>query len=301
MKNALSPSAILAIFKVIKKYNVDIINTHSSKDSWLTSIAGRIAKKPIIRTRHVSIGVKRNFFSEFVYKPLCDKIMTTGETLKQTLTEVNNIPAEKIVSIPTGIDCEKFKKTEPDPRIREEFSINENDLVVGTIGFIRSEKGHKYLLEAIPLILKEVPNTKFLIVGREPMGSMITDMVKNSNLPVTITGFREDVVKVASVIDIVVQPSTGKEGVPQGLMQSLAMEKACIATDVGAINELIIEGETGLFIPQKDPKALAEKIIYLLKDKDLRERLGKAGRKLVEEKFAIKTMCDRIEELYNQV
>lgn len=301
MGHALSPRAILAIIKVMKKYNIEILNTHSSKDSWLASIAGRIMKKPVIRTRHVSIPVRRNFFSEFVYKYLCDIIITTGEALKNSLIVKNKIPPPKIVSIPTGIDLNKFKKILPDQNVKQEFNIAKDDFVVGMMGFIRSEKGHKYFLQAVPEILKQLPNTKFLIIGSEPMGSMITDMVLHSDLRfnVTITGFREDVVSIASIIDILVQPSTGKEGVPQSLMQGLAMEKACIATKVGAIEELIIDNKTGLFIPLRNAQAIAEKTVFLLTNPVLREELGKQGRKLVEEKFAINKMSDKIDKIYS--
>lgn len=304
MRFTVDLKALFDFCRIIHKHKVDIVNTHSSKDSWIASVAAKIMRKPIVRTRHVSIPVKQNFASEFVYRYLCDFIMTTGEAVKNSLINDNHVKADKLASVPTGIDTDLFVAKDVPDSIREELGISKDDFVVGMTGFIRSEKGHKYLFDAVPAIKKAIPNAKFLIVGREPMGNHVEERIKADAFLkecVVLAGYREDIDVVGNLIDVFVQPSTGKEGVPQSLMQTLSMEKAAIATDVGAIDELIVDGETGFFIKVADAEDIAEKVITLYKDKDLRTRFGKAGRALVLKKFAISQMGVKIEKIYERL
>lgn len=293
------------IIDIINKYEIDIVNTHSSRDSWLASIAGRLSsKKPvIIRTRHLSTPISNNLLSRIVYNHLPHKIITTGESIKNSMIEKNNLNPDKIVSIPTGIDLEIFKAGKTDANIRSALNIPVRAPLIGMVSVLRSWKGHIYLIEAIPEVVKKFPNTKFLIVGDGPYKDVIEEKIKETGIGkyIIMTGHREDIPEMLSAIDFLVFPSYANEGVPQAVLQAFAMGKTVIASNAGSISEVVLNNKTGILIPSRNSSVLAKRIIELLKDKGKRKKMAFAGRKLVESGYSLEAMLNKIERLYNEL
>src|SRR5512143_3521915 len=104
----------LALAGIIRRRGVDIINTHSSRDSWMGGVAGRLAGAKVLRTRHISSEIRKNPMSRLVYGPLCDGIMTTGEFIRGQLIRELGLDPAKVHSVPTGIDVEKFVRASGD-------------------------------------------------------------------------------------------------------------------------------------------------------------------------------------------
>lgn len=301
MRNKDIPKAFLRLFFLLRRERVDIVNTHSSKDSWIASFAARLAHRPIlIRTRHVSIPIRNHPFN-IVYR-LPHKIITCGEKIRERMIKVNRLPKDKIVSIPSGVDLDRFNPDRVKGNIRKELGIERDTPLVGSISIIRTEKGYPYFLEAVHEILKVKPETKFLIVGHEPKGDTLAQEVRKRGLEdkVIMPGLREDIPQVLATLDVFVLSSL-REGVPQGVAQALAMEKPVAATDVGGVPELIKNNQTGLLVPPANSKALARAILELLEDRKKASELGKNGRRLVEEQSSQKTMIERIEDLYREL
>lgn len=301
MENRDILKAFFRLFSLIRRERVDIVNTHSSKDSWIASFAARLALRPrLIRTRHVSIPISKHPLN-IIYK-LPHKIITCGEAIRKRMIEVNRFPLEKIVSIPTGVDVERFNPDRVKENIREELGIDQDAPLVGNISIIRTEKGYPYFLEAAQEILKVKPETSFLIVGHEPKGNTLTQEVRKRGLEdkVIMPGLREDIPQVLATLDVFVLSSL-REGVPQGVTQALAMEKPVVATDVGGVPELIKHNQTGLLVSPANSETLAKAILELLEDREKAKRLGENGRRLVEEKFSQETMIERIEDLYREL
>ena len=293
--------AFFRLFSLMRRERVDIVNTHSSKDSWIASFAARLALRPILlRTRHVTIPIS-NHPLNIVYK-LPHRIITCGEAVRKRMIKINRFPPEKIVSIPTGVDLNRFNPDKEKGNIRKELGIDRDVPLVGSVSIIRTEKGYPYLLEAVQEILKVKPETRFLIVGHEPKGDTLAQEVRRRGLEdkVIMPGSREDIPQVLATLDVFVLSSL-REGVPQGVTQALAMEKAVVATDVGGVPELIKHNQTGLLVPPADSKALARVILELLEDREKAKRMGENGRRLVEEKFSQETMIERIENLYQEL
>ncbi len=301
MRNRDILKAFFRLLSLIRRERVDIVNTHSPKDSWIASFAARLALRPqLIRTRHVSIPIRNHPFN-IVYK-LPHRIITCGEKIRERMIEVNRLPEEKIVSIPTGVDLDRFNPERVKGDIRKELGIEENAPLVGSISIIRTEKGYPYFLEAAQGILKVKPETRFLIVGPEPKGDTLAQEVRKRGLEdkIIMPGPREDIPQVLASLDIFVLSSL-REGVPQGVAQALAMEKPVVATDVGGVPELIRNDQTGLLVPPADSRALAKAILELLEDREKAKRLGKNGRKLIEERFSQESMIEKIEDLYREL
>lgn len=294
-----NPVSFLKIKSLIEKENINIVNTHSSKDSWIATIAAKLAfnKPKIIRTRHLSTPIKKTVLNRWIYNVLPDIIITTGEEIKKNMIVENKFNPEEIVSIPTGVDLERFNPEVVYP------TFNSKEFSVGTIGVLRSWKGHIYLLEAIPLILSYIRDIKFYIVGDGPQRENIQNHIKKLSIEkwVVMTGYREDIPEILASLDVVVHPSYANEGVPQAILQAMAMEKPVIASDAGAIKEVIINNETGFLVEPKNPSQIAEKIIELYERSELRIEFGKKGRCLVERDYSFDGMLDKIENMYKML
>ena len=291
--------------RIMKKHHIQIVNTHGSIDSWTASLAGRLStQKPfIVRTRHKSTPISPTIRHRVLYGALPHAIVTTGETVRQDMINRNGLAGSKIVSIPTGVDLNIYRPITPNGRVREELQTEPEDLVVGTISFLRSYKGLPYFLSAAARVLKSFPDTKFWIIGDGPQKETIKEQVIEEGLQnqVRLTGFREDIPELLAHMDVFVLASIDGEGIPQGVTQALAMERAVVATKVGGIPEVIHDGKNGYLVDPKNSEQLAANICRLLSDQELRQQFGTCGRDRIHDCYGLNTMLDRTEQLYESL
>ncbi|KAF0182399.1 MAG: glycosyl transferase group 1 [Nitrospirae bacterium] len=293
-------SSVSAFRSVLKKIQPDIVNTHSSSDSWVASIAiqGLFSVKPrIIRTRHLSTPIGRSLLSRVIYDVVPDAVMTTGEEIRSRMIQVNRFQADKILSVPTGIDLGRFDPESASP------TIAVKGFAIGMLGVLRSWKGHQYFLQAIPEMKHRIPSAHFFIAGDGPQKANIESAIRKQGLQddVTMLGHCEDVPAVLASIDVLVHPSYANEGVPQSILQALAMKRPVVASDAGAISEVITDGQTGFLIQPKRPDQIAGRVVELCRNAEVRAAFGEAGRRLVEQKYSFQHMLNVIEELYRKL
>ncbi len=295
---------ILFFKKLIEKEKIDIVNTHSSKDSWLVLPAARTARnKPLtLRTRHLSTKIHGGILNRFLYNQLPHFVITTGEAIRGQMVEVNGFNADKIISIPTGIDVDIFKPEGIYNDIREDLKLEKSTPLVGSVSVIRSWKGLDYLVKAVPLILKEMPKTRFIIAGEGPYKKTLLKTIDETGVSdkICLLGHREDTLNVFNSIDILAHPSYANEGVSQSVLQAMAMKKPVVASDIPPLKEVVIENETGILTPVKNPGSIAAAIIRLLRDKELSKKLGENGRRLVSSSYSSRGMLNKIESLYRK-
>ena len=298
-------SLVNDFMRIMKKHHIQIVNTHGSIDSWTASLAGRLStQKPfIVRTRHKSTPISPTIRHRVLYGTLPHAIVTTGETVRQDMINRNGLADSKIVSIPTGVDLNVYRPMRPNGRLREELQTGPQDFVVGTISFLRSYKGLPYFLSAAARVLKSFPDTKFWIVGDGPLKETIQEQVieEGLNNQVRLTGFREDIPELLAHMDVFVLASIDGEGIPQGVTQALAMERAVVATKVGGIPEVIHDEKNGYLVDPKNSEQLAAKICRLLSDQKLRQEFGTCGRDRIHDCYGLNTMLDRTEQLYESL
>ena len=298
-------SLVYDFVRIMKKHHIQIVNTHGSIDSWTASLAGRLAtQKPfIVRTRHKSTPISPTIRHRFLYGTLPHAIVTTGETVRQDMINRNGLASSKIVSIPTGVDLNVYRPMKANGRIREALHTEPQDFVIGTISFLRSYKGLPYFLGAAARVLKIFPDAMFWIVGDGPQQDTVKQQVIAEGLQhhVRLTGFREDIPDLLAHMDVFVLASIDGEGIPQGVTQALAMERAVVATKVGGIPEVIHEGKNGYLVDPKNAEQLAAKICTLLSDQKLRREFGKCGHDRIQESYGLETMLDRTETLYESL
>ncbi|MGI0037076.1 MAG: glycosyltransferase, partial [Nitrososphaera sp.] len=204
-------------------------------------------------------------------------------------------------SIPTGVDLRQFSPEQVDgKRVRHELGLEAATPLVGVVAVLRSWKGHRLFLESVPPILQQAPQARFLIVGDGPQRANIRRWIQEMGLAqaVMMLGHREDTPEVLAALDVVVSASTAAEGVPQALLQALAMERPVVATDVGAVAEIIRDGETGVLVSAGDHRVLADGVLRLLRERKTAIDLGRRGRRLVQKEYGLETMLDQLEVLY---
>jgi glycosyltransferase involved in cell wall biosynthesis len=298
------PHALRELRRVIRDCRVQIVHTHSSRDSWIGGLAARsLPQRPIlVRTRHLSTPIGRSWLSRLVYHYLPDLVITTGEAIRMEMIETNGFDPRRIVSIPTGVDLEQFSfDSSARQAVRCELGLSEEVPLVGIVAVLRSWKGHLDFLEAASRVLKEEPRCRFIIVGEGPQRDRIRAAIQRLDLGIQVSmlGHREDVPAILSAMDLFVLPSFGHEGVPQAVLQALAVGLPVVASRTGSIPEVIDDGQTGVLIPPRQPDLLASAILRLVRNREEGRLLGQSGKSLVQQRHSLVSMLDRIERCYD--
>lgn len=292
---------IFGLVKIIKDYNIDIVNTHSGKDTWVGGIAAKLSGAKFIRTRHLSNPInpsKLNFINE-----LADFIITTGESVKNDMIKNNRIKPEKIESIPTGVDEDIFNPIKYNRKIeREKFGIKEDQIAIGILAVLRKFKRHDIFLKMVKEIEKKYPEVIFLIAGDGPQKENIKKMIKEFNLEkkIKMIGHTNEPEKFLSAIDILVLTSDSKEGVPQSVIQGLMMGKCVIASDVGSVKDLY-NGKNFILVKPQDVNSLVKAVENVIINKELRDKYSKNAREFVVRNFSKKIMAEKILNVYKKV
>jgi len=295
---------VLAMRAYLKQHPVDVINAHSSTDTWLAALACRLLTDapPIVRTRHISAPLADNWATRWLYADATRYIATTGESLRAQLLETLHVAPERVVSVPTGVDALRYRPADADERAarRAQLGLPAGAPLVGIVATLRSWKGHRFLVEAFA---RNVPAAAHLvIVGDGPQREALTAQVAELGLQdrVHLVGNHPDVVPWMQALDVFVLPSYANEGVPQALMQAMACGLPCITTDIGAIPELARHEATALVVPPQDVVALDLALNRLLGDAGLCQRLGQAARDHVLAAHGREAMLDRMESLFRK-
>lgn len=280
---------------------IDVVNTHSSRDSWLAGFAARKAKVPlIIKTRHISARVSRGWLTRLVYQHLHDYIITTSDGIAEDMVQFNGFNPDRISAIPTGVDLKRFSLASSKSDLRAELGLPEDARLVGMVSVLRSWKGHPDFLRAAKEVKKRMPNTYFLIVGEGPRRDPIEEDLLEMGLEdfIFLIGHRDEIPQILQDLDVFVLPSYANEGVPQALLQALAMERPVVATAVGGIPEVIKSEEHGILSEPQNPKALAASIMEMLESPARAIKMAQAGRQRIIEHYSLQNMVDRLEAIY---
>lgn len=290
---------LIALRRHLAHLGPDVVNTHSSTDSWLAALACATLGHgpPIVRTRHLSAPVPRNAASRWLYRGAVRHVVTTGEALRRQLIEELGAAPERVTSVPTGIDTVRFSPGDKQAA-RQALGLDPDARITGIVATLRSWKGHLYLLEAFAKLARA--EATLLIIGEGPMRGPIEAKIAELRLTnrVRLAGQQDKPEVWLRAFDIFCLPSYANEGVPQAILQAMMTGLPVVTTPVGAILEAASDGETALVVPPKDAFALAGAIDRLMQDPDLASRLGHAARDRAVERFSREAMLDRMESVF---
>jgi len=301
MRSEFDFSTATKIAKIVKNKNVHIIHTHTAHSHSIGVIAKMFRRNVrLIAHRRVDFPLRKNIFSRIKYLKT-DKIIAISNGVKNALIK-SGVDEKRIAIVYSGIDLNKFDRKLNLDALRKEFKVIEDKFIVGNIAHLADHKGHRYLIESAKIVTEQAPDTLFIIVGEGKLKLELKSLVRklDINEKIIFTGFREDIPELLYVFDIFVLPSY-LEGLCTSLMDAMAMSKAIVATNVGGIPEVVKDGTNGILVPPKNPEKLAEAILTLKNNYELRKSMGNAGRKIVEEKFSSSRMVLNVEKIYYEV
>ncbi len=294
----------LSLRQLLRRQSVDILNTHSSLDSWvgLLAVMGQRSRTSLVRTRHLSTPIRTTWPTRWLYQSP-DAIITTGQAIRNLIAERAQVPESRIYSIPTGIPLDRFYPRPNNDRVNYVPARFQDGCIIGCVAVLRSWKGHLYLVEALEKVLKAGEKAYLVLVGAGPYQVVIEAKVAALNLVdfIYFAGYQDNVPDWLAQMDIVVLASYANEGVPQSLLQAMAMARPVIGTTCGGIPEIVEIDSNGLLVPPKDSEALAEALIQLTRDPAKREKFGSRGRTVVEERYSLDQMAAATENVYAHI
>lgn len=265
-----------------------------------TGVVGRLVGRvlgirPIVMAEHatgrIDLDPKKRPI-ERLLAPLADGVIAVAKGQIPFLVQDKGFDEKRIRVIYNGIDLAHWSPSGRDPGILAELSIPEGAPVVGILAMLRPEKDHATFLRGAKLVLERLPDTRFLVVGdgteREHLERLATELGLDGR--VLFTGRRTDVPALLSVCDVAVLTSVTVETFPMAFLEAMAMETALVATPVGGVPEMIDEGVNGHLVPMRDPPALAAALVRVVSDRERARAMGRASRRIVEERFTIDRM-----------
>ena len=291
-----------AMMGLVRNRAFDVINTHSSTDSWLAAVALSLLRHapPVVRTRHISAPVPRNFATRWLYGSATRRVVTTGERLRLQVIEETGVDASRVVSIPTGIDLERFIPGAT-AVARTALGLEPGGVVIGIVATLRSWKGHRHLFEAFAGLSDR--GARLVVVGDGPQREALEALARELAIAerVRFAGNQSDVAPWMRAFDLFCLPSYANEGVPQSLMQAMACGLAVISTPVSSIGEIVQDGDTGRLVAPQDSAALRAGIEALLADPGARARLGANARSAALQRFGEERMVERMIDVFTVV
>ena len=298
-----------AIWRTVRKYKINFIHCHwVIPQGFFVALLNLFYKIPYVLTAHGGdvYSFKKNPLIRFCSGYALKRGATCTVNSQPTGQAVRNIlPEARIQVIPMGVDTKRFRPENYNPKKKETFNIQ--DLFLLAVGRFAEKKGFRYLIQAMPEILKERPQAKLLMIGFGPLEEELKRLIVELRLEqsILLPGSRtgEELAEFFATADIFIGPSVVTEsGDTEGqgvvFLEAMASGTAVIASDVGGIKDIVRDRETGLLVPQKDPKAIAEKILTLCKNEDLKNTLEENGRGLVEEKYTWSTIAAQFLDMY---
>ena len=299
------PQNFLALrrFLAAERSRIDVVNTHSSTDSWLAALACATIERapPIVRTRHVSTTIRNRPTTRWLYTRATAHIVTTGEALRRQLERDNGIPLERMTSVPTGIDLARFV---PGDAAAARFRLGlPSQPTLGIVATLRDWKGHDMLFEALARDRAAWEGWNVVVVGDGPYRDRLDAQLARLSLAerIRFAGQQDDVAPWFQALDIFALPSWGEEGVPQAILQAMACGLPVVSTTVGAITEAVADGVTALIVSPRDVPALGAALARLRDDAPLRARLGGAGQERAIANFGLDRMLASMEAVFRSV
>ena len=279
----------------------DLINTHSSTDSWLCALANLTLPNslPIVRTRHVSTPVNTSFATKWLYQSATGHIVTTGERLRERLAIHNGFDLKRMTSVPTGVNFQQFFPMDK-TICRTKLGLPVDTKLLGIVATLRDWKGHCYLFEALADLAHDYPNCHLVVVGDGPYEQKLRDKVQSLQLEqrILFVGRQDNVVEWLNSFDIFCLPSYGEEGVPQSILQAMACGLPVISTPIGSIDEAVLDGETGILVSPRDAVALASALRNLLENTNQCQVFGQAAMAHVLQHFSYNGMLNKMEQVF---
>jgi glycosyltransferase involved in cell wall biosynthesis len=295
-----------AFGRLLRSERIQIVHTFFPASDLWGGVVARLSGCPILVSSRRDMGILRSRKHQLAYRlanRLFDQVQAVSERVREFCISQDHLSPDRVVTVHNGIDLDAIDGALPGDR-NVLLGADQDAPVVATVANIRSIKGIDILVEAAALVREQVPETVFVVIGaaiQEPdYCEAVRAAVSRLGLAqhLRFLGLRTDVISLLKQSDVFCLPSRS-EGMSNALLEAMACRLPCVATDVGGNSEVVMEGQTGFLVPSENPHALAVRIVTLMRDRQRAKCMGQAGRRLVESKFTVQHMVERLGSLYD--
>jgi glycosyltransferase involved in cell wall biosynthesis len=298
LRSEFDPWAAWRLSRAMKRRRCRLVHFHEAHGLAVGAQAARMAHVPLrIISRRVDFPIR----SLGKYTKDVDGIIAISDGVRKILLD-SGVPFSLVHVIPSGIDFSPFREAMPHDFLRREFSFAPDDYLVGIVAALEDHKGHTDLIQASRILKDQAPKIKFIVVGTGSLRLKLDKQAQNLGVDdiVFFLGFRDDVPRILASLDLFVL-SSHLEGMGSSLLDAMASRLPVVATQAGGIPEVVIPNETGLLVPPRNPKAFAQAILALYRDRDMAARLAKRGYDVVHQRFSAEAMADKVVDLYQRL
>jgi glycosyltransferase involved in cell wall biosynthesis len=298
-------SAAWRLSRVMRQLGPDLIHAHDAHGVAMAALAlslgGASTRRApaLVVSRRVDFHLQHNSFSRWKHRQV-DCFIAASEAIRLMLV-ADGMPADRTVTVHEGIDLDHVVSA-PSVNVHETFWLPHRAPVIGNVAALEPHKGQRHLIDAAHLVVQEIPDARFIILGEGALREHLERQVHEHHLEkhVLLPGFRTDVLGCMKGFDLFVMSSV-TEGLGTSLLDAMACRRAIVATRAGGIPEVVEDGVTGRLVEPRDHAAMADAIVTLLNDEQLRWRMGEAGFARVSERFTVERMVAETAAVYARV
>lgn len=295
-------SCVSQLLQHLRAARPDIVYTWLFTADLYGRFAARLAGVPVVISAVRSVEPDKPSHYVAVDRWLArmtDAFTVNAHAIGEVLIRRERIPPSKIHFVPNGVDLEAFDPSRVNGAVRRRLEIGPEAPVIGTVGRLAPVKDHETFVRAAARVTREIPDARFLIVGRGPLREELMQLARRLGIESRVRFLEQEseMPEVFAALDLAVV-SSRYEGCSNAILEAMAMAKPVIATAVGGNPELVIPDETGLLVPPQDPDRLGEAMLALVHDRARAERMGQSGRRAITARFSVQRMVDETSALF---
>lgn len=289
--------------QLLRQEQVDLIHAHEFDANVQGTFVATLTGIPLVATVHGKNYFWERFRRRVAYRWVSRRatMVAVSQNLKDFIVERVGVSPRRVKVLYNGVDAHRHCDRVEVVECRKELGLPENHQVVGVVGNLYPVKGHQYLIEAIPAVLKICPNTSFVFAGRGQLETELKEQVCRLGVEdrVFFLGLRPDIPRILAMLDVFALPSLS-EGLSMAILEAMIAGKPVVATQVGGNPELVLDGETGFLVPPRDSQALAAKLITSLTNRRQSAQFAEKGKRRAEGQFSLRTMVSSYQALYDE-
>lgn len=300
--NLFNPLIFLKLYRLIKNRKYDIVQSSMFYANYYAGIAAFFAGVRVILFEEHGIYLWKAKYKVFIFidkllAKMTTKIIACSETVRRFISFQERIPRDKIITIYNFVDDLENGILLNKSEARKKFNFPQDLFLIGIIGYLKIEKGHKYLFQALPLL--NFSDYKLLVIGNGYLEKELKEMVSRLGLEnrVSFMDKSDKVFEIMKALDVLVIPSDN-EGMPMVLLEAMKYFLPVVASRVSGIREVIEDGKTGILVTKKKPERIALALNYLKENPEILHNLAKEAARVVNDKYSKGVYLDKLERLY---
>ncbi len=305
------PRVLRALREIVLRHDINLVHSHDHKSDLFAFLLRRWLWRrqlSLVSTAHawVMIGLKGEIYRRLDLSLMrrFDHLIAVSHATKDEMVDAG-VPADLVSVIHNGIDTDTWAPNRASGSLRDELNLRQAFPVIGYVGRIMPEKDLETWLRAAALVAKQYPHARFVLVGEGKDGITLGQLKQlAAELGIAdrtyFPGYRSDLLPVYAAFDLFVL-SSRREGLPNSILEAMAMGLPVVTTDVGGAKEIVVDGQTGYVLPQGDVEGIARGLMALAENGSSRQRMSMAGRMRVEREFSFSIRLRLIEALYEKI